>query len=62
MVMTRDAREKTGFLRPASNGGAEVASADARIGSAMVAALANAKRTVDFEVHDFGDDPRAAGA
>jgi hypothetical protein len=35
---------------------------EGRIGSAMVAALANAKRTVDFEVHDFGDDPRAARA
>ncbi len=33
-----------------------------RLGSVMVASLANAKRTVDFEVHDFKDDPRAAGA
>ncbi len=33
-----------------------------RLGSVMVASLANAKRTVDFEVHDFSDDPRAAGA
>ena len=33
-----------------------------RLGSVTVASLANAKRTVDFEVHDFSDDPRAAGA
>jgi hypothetical protein len=33
-----------------------------RVGSVMVSSLANAKRTVDFEVHDFSDDPRAAGA
>ena len=33
-----------------------------RLGSAVVSSIANHKRTVDFEVHDFGDDPRAAGA
>jgi hypothetical protein len=33
-----------------------------RLGSAMVSSIANAKRTVDFEVHDFSNDPRAAGA
>lgn len=33
-----------------------------RLGSATVSSIANAKRTVDFEVHDFSNDPRAAGA
>ena len=33
-----------------------------RLGSVTVSSLANAKRSVDFEVHDFGDDPRAGGA
>ena len=32
------------------------------LGNAVVASIANAKRTVDFGVHDFSDDPRAAGA
>ena len=33
-----------------------------RLGTAVVSALANAKRSVDFEVHDFSNDPRATGA
>jgi hypothetical protein len=33
-----------------------------RLGSVTVASLANAKRAVDFTVHDFSDDPRAGGA
>ena len=33
-----------------------------RLGAAVVSSLANAKRTVDFGVHDFSDDPRASGA
>lgn len=33
-----------------------------RLGSVMVSSIANAKRTVDFEVHDFSNDPRASGA
>ena len=45
-----------------ASGVAAVFDRQGRLGSAMVASLANAKRTVDFEVHDFGDDPRAAGA
>ncbi len=45
-----------------ASGVAAVFDREGRIGSAMVAGLANAKRTVDFEVHDFGDDPRASGA
>ena len=32
------------------------------LGNAMVASIANTARTVDFEVHDFSDDPRATGA
>jgi hypothetical protein len=33
-----------------------------RLGTVVVSSIANAKRTVDFGVHDFSDDPRAAGA
>ncbi len=33
-----------------------------RLGAVVVSSIANAKRTVDFGVHDFSDDPRAAGA
>ena len=33
-----------------------------RLGTAVVSALANARRSVDFEVHDFSNDPRATGA
>ena len=33
-----------------------------RLGAAVVSSLSNAKRTVDFAVHDFSDDPRASGA
>jgi hypothetical protein len=32
------------------------------LGAAVVSSIANAKRTVDFAVHDFSDDPRASGA
>jgi Thioesterase-like superfamily len=32
------------------------------LGAAVVSSIANAKRTVDFGVHDFSDDPRASGA
>jgi hypothetical protein len=32
-----------------------------KLGTAVVSSIANAKRTVDFGVHDFGDDPRSAG-
>ena len=32
------------------------------LGSALVSSIANAKRTVDFGVHDFSNDPRASGA
>jgi acyl-CoA thioesterase superfamily protein len=35
---------------------------EGRLGTAVVSSIANHKRTVDFEVHDFSDDPRAAGA
>ena len=32
------------------------------VGNAVVSSIANAKRTVDFGVHDFSDDPRVSGA
>jgi hypothetical protein len=32
------------------------------LGAAVVSSIANAKRTVDFGVHDFSNDPRASGA
>jgi hypothetical protein len=35
---------------------------EGRLGSVVVSSIANAKRTVDFGVHDFSDDPRATGA
>jgi hypothetical protein len=31
-----------------------------RVGTAVVTSIANSRRTVDFEVHDFADDPRSA--
>ena len=31
-----------------------------RIGTAMTSSMANARRTVDFEIHDFSNDPRGA--
>ncbi len=43
-------------------GTAAVFDRQGRLGTAGVCSIANAKRTVDFEVHDFGDDPRSAGA
>jgi hypothetical protein len=33
-----------------------------RLGTSVVTSIANAKRSVDFEVHDFKDDPRVSGA
>lgn len=33
-----------------------------RLGTTVVSSIANAKRTVDFEVHDFSEDPRGSGA
>jgi hypothetical protein len=33
-----------------------------RLGTTAVTAIANAKRAVDFEVHDFKDDPRVGNA
>ncbi|MCW2846517.1 MAG: hypothetical protein JWR90_491 [Marmoricola sp.] len=33
-----------------------------RLGTAVTTAIANAKRSVDFEVHDFSEDPRSSGA
>jgi hypothetical protein len=35
---------------------------EGRLGTAVVCSIANVKRTVDFDVHDFSDDPRASGA
>ena len=32
------------------------------VGNTVVSSIANAKRTVDFGVHDFKDDPRVSGA
>ena len=43
-------------------GTATVFDRQGRLGSVVVSSIANAKRTVDFGVHDFSDDPRAAGA
>ncbi len=33
-----------------------------RLGTSVTTAIANAKRAVDFTVHDFSDDPRNSGA
>ncbi len=33
-----------------------------RLGTSVVSSIANAGRAVDFEVHDFVDDPRVSGA
>jgi hypothetical protein len=41
-------------------GTATVFDRQGRIGTAVVSSIANAKRTVDFEVHDFKDDPRVS--
>ncbi len=43
-------------------GTAAVFDRQGRLGAVVVSSIANAKRTVDFGVHDFSDDPRAAGA
>jgi hypothetical protein len=43
-------------------GTATVFDREGRLGSVVVSSIANAKRTVDFGVHDFSDDPRASGA
>lgn len=40
-------------------GSAVVFDRQGRLGTSMTSSMANAKRTVDFEVHDFADDPRA---
>jgi hypothetical protein len=41
-------------------GTATVFDRQGRIGTSVVSSIANAKRTVDFEVHDFKDDPRVS--
>ena len=43
-------------------GTATVFDRQGRLGAVVVSSIANAKRTVDFGVHDFSDDPRATGA
>jgi hypothetical protein len=43
-------------------GTAAVFDREGTLGAAVVSSIANAKRTVDFGVHDFSDDPRASGA
>jgi acyl-CoA thioesterase superfamily protein/acyl-Coa thioesterase superfamily protein len=43
-------------------GTATVFDRQGRLGATVVSSIANAKRTVDFGVHDFSDDPRASGA
>jgi acyl-CoA thioesterase superfamily protein/acyl-Coa thioesterase superfamily protein len=43
-------------------GTAAVFDRQGRLGTVVVSSIANAKRTVDFDVHDFSDDPRASGA
>jgi Thioesterase-like superfamily len=43
-------------------GTAAVFDRQGRIGAVVVSSIANAKRTVDFQVHDFSNDPRASGA
>jgi hypothetical protein len=45
-----------------ASGVAAVFDRQGRLGSTMVSSIANTKRTVDFEVHDFSGDPRAGGA
>jgi hypothetical protein len=41
-------------------GTATVFDRQGRLGTSVVSAIANAKRAVDFEVHDFSDDPRGS--
>jgi hypothetical protein len=43
-------------------GTASVFDRHGRIGTSVTSAIANAKRTVDFTVHDFSEDPRHSGA
>jgi hypothetical protein len=43
-------------------GTATVFDRQGRLGTTVVSSIANAKRTVDFEVHDFSDHPRVTGA
>ncbi len=43
-------------------GTATVFDREGRLGTTVVSAIANSKRTVDFEVHDFTRDPRVGGA
>ncbi len=43
-------------------GTATVFDRQGRLGTTVVSSIANAKRTVDFEVHDYVDDPRVPGA
>lgn len=43
-------------------GTATVFDREGRLGTAVVTSIANARRSVNFEVHDFSDDPRNAGA
>jgi hypothetical protein len=43
-------------------GTATVFDRSGRIGTSVTSSIANAKRAVDFEVHDFKDDPRVSGA
>ncbi|MET0837187.1 MAG: thioesterase family protein, partial [Marmoricola sp.] len=43
-------------------GTATVFDRQGRLGAVVVSSIANAKRTVDFGVHDFSDDPRVSGA
>jgi hypothetical protein len=41
-------------------GTATVFDRQGRLGTCVVSSISNAKRTVDFEVHDFKDDPRVS--
>lgn len=43
-------------------GTAAVFDREGTLGATVVSSIANAKRTVDFGVHDFSNDPRASGA
>jgi hypothetical protein len=43
-------------------GTATVFDRQGRLGTTVTSSIANAKRTVDFEVHDFSEDPRNSGA
>jgi Thioesterase-like superfamily len=43
-------------------GTATVFDRQGRLGTTVTSSIANVKRTVDFEVHDFSEDPRHSGA